>query len=445
VSGELERKDAATAARGGDGPGGDGPGGDGPGSGGVGPGGVGPGGVGPGGDGPGGDGPGRGGVGQGKGTIGLGRAGARVRLARVAQGLSQQELAAAAGVTRQAVAGVEAGRWDPSLRVALSLARALGQRVDDLFESPDTLPAVPATALVGAAAPAQGALHDRAELAQVGDRTVALPLFSSSSFRAGFTPASGTLSSPPAKDDGSCYVRPTRALRPTLVVAGCDPALPLLAAPLALLDPPLALSWWPCSSYAAVNLATAGLVHVAGVHAPDGAPATGRRDDLLRRLGPAEVVSFAGWDEGLAFARHGGACDLRTAARRGLRLVNREPGSEARALLEREMADRHLSPDDVAGFATAVRGHLLVADALAAGLGDLGVTSGPAALAYGLDFVSITSERSLLVIPRAMLPTPEVRGLLRALASAALHDQLAGLPGYRGAERCGEVIGSTGG
>src|SRR6267142_1594220 len=59
--------------------------------------------------------------------------GARLRLARQARGLSQQQLAGVAGVTRQAVSAVESGHSDPSLRVALGLARALGMTVEELF------------------------------------------------------------------------------------------------------------------------------------------------------------------------------------------------------------------------------------------------------------------------------------------------------------------------
>jgi putative molybdopterin biosynthesis protein len=38
-----------------------------------------------------------------------------------------------AGVSRQAVSAVESGHSDPSLRVALALAQALGMSVEQLF------------------------------------------------------------------------------------------------------------------------------------------------------------------------------------------------------------------------------------------------------------------------------------------------------------------------
>ena len=78
-------------------------------------------------------------------------------------------------------------------------------------------------------------------------------------------------------------------------MAGCDPALPLLATPLALLDPPVAFAWWPCGSAAALRLARQGLVHVAGVHTQgDGAEAGQPLPD------GADVVGFTAWREGFA-------------------------------------------------------------------------------------------------------------------------------------------------
>jgi molybdate-binding protein/transcriptional regulator with XRE-family HTH domain len=369
----------------------------------------------------------------------VGRDGARVRLARLALGFSQQELAEAAGVSRQAVAGVEAGRWHPSLQVALALAQALGQRVEELFGPSRSRPPVAATPL----SVPRGAGQQRVELAQVGERLVALPLAGDRTFRAGFSPAGGVWLDAPAAPGGAWNVEPTGPLRPTLVVAGCDPALPLLAGPLALLDQPLALSWWPCGSREAARLAAAGLVHAAGVHvAEEGVGAAGGGPFPGGR---AEVVGFSIWDEGLAFRPGLAVVGLSDVAARRLRFVNREPGSEARSLVEAEMGRSGLVPGDIIGFDTAAGGHMLVAAAIAAGLGDVGVTTEPAALAYGLGFVGLASERSLLLLPRPLLGTSEVRGLVRVLTSSALRDQLAVLAGYRGLATCGEPVASRGG
>ena len=52
---------------------------------------------------------------------------------KLAGGLTQQELAERAGITRQSVISIEQGRYRPSVELALQLARALAVPVDRLF------------------------------------------------------------------------------------------------------------------------------------------------------------------------------------------------------------------------------------------------------------------------------------------------------------------------
>ncbi|HUY52320.1 MAG TPA: substrate-binding domain-containing protein [Streptosporangiaceae bacterium] len=363
--------------------------------------------------------------------------GMRLRAARQARGYSQQQLAGMAGVSRQAVSAVEAGHSDPSLRVALALASALGVTVEELFG-----PGIPAPVVGARPVAPLGDEGARVTLAPMGDSFVALPMSADSATRAGFLPAGGLVAMP-AGGAPATPVRPLGPPRPTLVVAGCDPALPLLETPLAQLDPPVAFSWWPCGSAEALRLAAAGLVHAAGAHllGNSGEYNTGPARDLLARRG-AEVIGFASWREGLVLrpGLAGRVCGLDDLAGHGLRLVNREKGSEARRVLDRELAQAGLDPAAIRGYGTRATGHLQVASATAAGLADAGVASEPAALAYGLAFVPLAAERFDLVIPASQAGTREVDALLRVLSSPWLLAQLGSLPGYRG--RCGEHVAS---
>ncbi|HEY9244540.1 MAG TPA: helix-turn-helix domain-containing protein, partial [Streptosporangiaceae bacterium] len=186
--------------------------------------------------------------------------GMRLRATRQARGYSQQQLAGMAGVSRQAVSAVEAGHSDPSLRVALALASALGVTVEELFG-----PQLP-TPVVGARPVAPlGGTGARVSLAPMGESFVALPMLADAATRTGFRPAGGVVAMP-AGPAPATPVRPLGPPRPTVLVAGCDPALPLLETPLAQLDPPVGFSWWPCGSAEALRLAAAGLVHAAGAH-----------------------------------------------------------------------------------------------------------------------------------------------------------------------------------
>ncbi len=366
--------------------------------------------------------------------------GARLRLARQARGLSQQQLAGVAGVTRQAVSAVESGHSDPSLRVALGLARALGMTVEELFGPGDLGDPV----LARLVAPVSGP-GSRVALATVGDTFVALPLDADLAARLGFGAAGGLMVRGGENQGGQggqgtqggqgvqVAVRPIGPPRPTVVVAGCDPALPLLETPLALLDPPLAFAWWPCGSGEALRLAAAGLVHAAGVHRVG--PGEGR--DTSGIPGGAEVVGFASWREGLVVRPGARVRGLDDVARQGLRLVNREPGAQARTLLDRERLRLGLEPSQLPGYDSLAAGHLQVAAAIVGGLADAGVSSEPAALAYGLDFIPLAEERFDLLLPAKHAASREVQGLLKVLTSPWLLAQLASLPGYDAA-RCGE-------
>ena len=56
---------------------------------------------------------------------------------REAAGLSQAELGAAVGVTRQTINAIERERYDPSLELAFELATHFDCAVEDLFD-PET-------------------------------------------------------------------------------------------------------------------------------------------------------------------------------------------------------------------------------------------------------------------------------------------------------------------
>jgi molybdate-binding protein/DNA-binding XRE family transcriptional regulator len=364
-------------------------------------------------------------------------------MARQARGLSQQQLAGVAGVTRQAVSAVESGHSDPSLRVALGLARALGMTVEELFGPGE--PGDPVLARPVAPVSVPGS---RVALATVGDTFVALPLDVDLAARLGFGAAGGltvrgggTQGAQGAQGTQGAQgisgvqvaVRPIGPPRPTVVVAGCDPALPLLETPLSLLDPPLAFAWWPCGSAEALRLAAAGLVHAAGVHRVG----PGEGGDTSGIPGGAEVVGFASWREGLVVRPGAEVRGLDDVARQGLRLVNREPGAQARTLLDRERLRLGLEPSELPGYDSLAAGHLQVAAAIVGGLADAGVSSEPAALAYGLDFIPLAEERFDLLLPAKHAASREVQGLLKVLTSPWLLAQLASLPGYDAA-RCGE-------
>jgi putative transcriptional regulator len=57
----------------------------------------------------------------------------RLRMARIDAGFSQKELADAVGATRQTIGLIEAGRYNPSLKLCTAICKTLGKTLNDLF------------------------------------------------------------------------------------------------------------------------------------------------------------------------------------------------------------------------------------------------------------------------------------------------------------------------
>ena len=58
----------------------------------------------------------------------------RIREVRTDRGWSQGELAERLEVSRQTIHAIETGRYEPSLALALKMARLFGSPVEQLFE-----------------------------------------------------------------------------------------------------------------------------------------------------------------------------------------------------------------------------------------------------------------------------------------------------------------------
>lgn len=56
-----------------------------------------------------------------------------VKISRLQKGLTQQQLAQIVGVTRQTVSLIEKGKYNPSLKLCIHIAKAVGKSLDELF------------------------------------------------------------------------------------------------------------------------------------------------------------------------------------------------------------------------------------------------------------------------------------------------------------------------
>ncbi len=57
----------------------------------------------------------------------------KLKFKRIELNMSQTELAEKAGVTRQTIGLIEAGEFNPSLKLCIAICKALGVTLDDIF------------------------------------------------------------------------------------------------------------------------------------------------------------------------------------------------------------------------------------------------------------------------------------------------------------------------
>ena len=373
-------------------------------------------------------------------------------------GLTQQELAVQALVSRQALNGIEAGPVVPGTDLSLRLSGILGCRVEELFWFDQS-----GRELLAELQPeAPGDSGDRVVLGVVAGRWVAHRLRQGDPL-AFLTSADGLLArrrgdskpgagpgakggASPAGPGAQVLVQPLRALdglRGNLLLSGCDPALALLAARVGERHPGQRVVWLQAQSDTALRSLSAGLVHVAGAHLFD--EATGEYNvPFVQRsfAGRAMlVITFAQIEEGFCVAPGNprGIRKPQDLARPGVRLINRALGAGSRRLLDRLLAKAKVPPSSVQGYQRTARGHLDAAQQVAAGAADVGVVARSAALACGLDFVPFASERFDLVVPKEWAADPRVLRLLETLETRAFKRELASLGGYDVA-RAGQVV-----
>ena len=57
----------------------------------------------------------------------------KMKAARAALGLTQQDLAEAVGVTRQTIVAIERGDYNPTIKLCIAICRVLDRTLDELF------------------------------------------------------------------------------------------------------------------------------------------------------------------------------------------------------------------------------------------------------------------------------------------------------------------------
>ncbi len=348
---------------------------------------------------------------------------------RKLRGLTQQELARRAGVTRQTIGGVESGTCGLGVELALRMSRALACRLEDLFELEDRTETVRALRV-----DPPSARPERVALADIGGRTVARRLDGLGAYRWPAAAAHGIAR--PSGSGSEVEVRRLSGQGRGLFMVGCDPALGLLAGHTLRLHEGVDALWWQAGNARAVEQLRRGEAHVAAVHGPR---AEARRTPAF----PVSRFRVAAWEMGwmlrpVAGESFAGVEDL---VGRDLTLANREEGSGARGLLDRLLASAGVPADRIAGYRRPFAGHMEVAQAVALGVADVGIGIGAAAAGAGLRFIPLVAEVSDLWVLPEHLDDPVVAAALEVLNDGTFRRDLGAFGPYDTAET-GKDVGA---
>ncbi len=350
----------------------------------------------------------------------------RLKSVRQDRGFSQIELAGLVGVKRQAIYDIESGKYVPNTALALSLAKHLSCRVEDLFSEESEEDEQMATFIEPV-----GDRNSRVALARVRERLVGYPLSGKSVFDEGFRPSDGLIGK---SGDRIRLLTPGDRLDKTILLLGCDPAFSLLDAHVARIAPEVRIHCRFASSHRSLEGLASGNAHLAGVHLHNSGNEEANVLVTRNRLGAkkALIMGFSDIEEGLMVGP-GNPHSIRSIAdlaKDPIRFVNRESGAALRVLLDDYLERLNIQPGAIKGYQHEVTNHMEGAQMVRYRFADAALGFRAIAEACGLDFVPIEAVRCDLVIPLDLTDHPSVRILLDTLQSLRLRRELSALPGY---------------
>jgi putative molybdopterin biosynthesis protein len=282
----------------------------------------------------------------------------------------------------------------------------------------------------------------RVKLGRVGGRYVATPLTRGAGVMMSMVRADGVVQVPRFSEgveageqvDVELLRHPVEIDNTVVVIGSHDLTLDVLASEIHRRAPLTSLSSSNVGSLGGLLALKRGEAHLAGSHLLD--EETGEYNvSYVRRVLPdmeVVVLNLVHRQQGLLVARGNprGITGLKDLAREGIAYVNRQRGSGTRVLLDYELRQQNVKPDDISGYSREEFTHTAVAAAVASGTADAGLGILAAARALDLDFVPLLKERYDLVIPKEHYDSPLLQPLLDIIRNPAFRDLVEKLGGY---------------
>jgi len=390
------------------------------------------------------------------------------------------------------IAGSSAGEHDLTSDVVAEAGELLAHGIDVMPGKPAVLgrvqetpvigvPGYPVSAIViareilrpalekflGAAAPSYGAVRAvvpkkiashlgleefiRVTLGRVGQKLVAVPLARGAGVITTMVRADGLLRIPSlveglngGDETDVELLRPIEDIENTILCTGShDIAIGVLEDQLKLRHPELKIAATNVGSLGGLLALQRGETHIAGTHLLDPASGVYNIPDIRRTIAkvPLVLVHLAQREQGIIVVRGNpkSVMGLRDLAKPGVRFVNRQPGSGTRVLLDHELKKVGIDVTAISGYEREEFTHMAVGVAIASGLADAGLGVRAAAVALGLDFITVANEEYDLLVSLPFFESERGARLLTIICSDGFKRAVADLGGYDTA-RAGELL-----
>jgi molybdenum cofactor synthesis domain-containing protein len=282
----------------------------------------------------------------------------------------------------------------------------------------------------------------RVNIGKVGERLIATPLPRAAGSVTTLTRAEGIIRIPPLFEGVSQdeeieaeLLVDDQDLMNTLVIIGShDITIDIMGDEIRRGGRNIRISSGNVGSLGGLMALRKGLCHLSGSHLLDTETGEYNISYIKRYLKGTKVSVFhlVLRDQGLIVAKNNpkGIKGLDDLVREDITLVNRQPGSGTRVLLDYRLEQSRINPDSIRGYKHVEFTHMAVAVDVLSGAADCGMGIFAAAKALDLGFVPMEREQYDLVIPSSMLDNPNIQALLETIRSPGFRKRVETLGGY---------------
>jgi putative molybdopterin biosynthesis protein len=282
----------------------------------------------------------------------------------------------------------------------------------------------------------------RVKVGKVGERFFATPLPRGSGLITSLTRADGIIRIPSLSEglDENREVevellKPAEEVENTVVMVGShDLTIDVLANLLGKSYPPLFLSSQNVGSLGGILAIKNGFCHMAGSHLLD--PETGEYNfpyirTYLKGI-EVKVVHLVLREQGLMVQKGNpkSILSVEDLLKKEVTFINRQKGSGTRILLDHILKTRGLDPRRIQGYETEEYTHMAVASTVASGRVDAGLGILPAAVALGLDFIPVGTERYDLIIPAVYFEDEKIQRVVETIRLKEFKEDVLRMGGY---------------